>query len=295
MNYVLMGSLGNINTPLVEKLIKAGHTVTVISSNPERSAAISAAGAKPVIAHIEDRDSLATAFKGADAVYTMIPPKWDAADWKGHIHQMGKNIAYAVTKAGVRKIVNLSSVGAHMPAGCGPVTGLHFAEEELNRLDGVDIRHLRPGYFYNNFFAAIGMIKHAGFYGNNYGADNPIVMAYPADIAVVAAEELLGLAFTGKSVRYIVSDVLTSREVTAILGAAIGKPDLSYVEFSDEDAYKGMLQAGLSDQVAGGYAEMGHAIRTGEMFALQRKDNTPRQKTKFTEFAKAFAAAYAQG
>ncbi|MBS1663452.1 MAG: NAD(P)H-binding protein [Bacteroidetes bacterium] len=294
MNYVLMGSLGNINTPLLEKLVKAGNTVTVISSNPERSAAITAAGAKPAIAHIEDSNSLAAAFKGADAVYTMIPPKWDAADWKGHIHQMGKNIASAIAASGVKKVVNLSSVGAHMPTGCGPVSGLHFAEEELNKLSGVDVKHLRPGFFYINFFAsAIGLIKHMGIYGNNYGADKPVVMTHPIDIAAVAAEELLGLSFTGKSVRYIASDIKTSKEITAILGAAVGKPDLPYVEFGDEDAYKGMLQAGLSDQVASNYAEMGRAIRTGAMFEQQQKDNTPLQKTKLTDFAKEFAAAYA--
>src|SRR5260221_4972308 len=261
MNYVLLGALGNINRPLVSRLVGAGHNVSVISSNPERSAAISAAGARPVIGKIEDFSFLTAGFRGADAVYTMVPPHYTAPDWKQYIHQMGKNLAAAIGAAGVGKVVNLSSMGAHMSTGCGPVTGIHFAEQELNTLSGVDIKHLRPASFYTNFLGAIGLIKQGGFYGNNYSAERKLFLVAPADIAEAAAEELLGLSFTGKSVRYIVSDELTSKEVASILGAAIGKPGLPYVEFSDEETRKGMLQAGFSEDIAGNFVAMGRATR----------------------------------
>lgn len=294
MNYVLLGALGNINRPLVSRLVNAGHNVSVISSNPERSAAISAAGARPVIGKIEDLSFLTTGFTGADAVYTMVPPHYTAPDWKQYIHQMGKNLAAAIGAAGVKKVVNLSSIGAHMSAGCGPVSGIHFVEQELNALSGVNIKHLRPGYFYTNFLGAIGLIKQGGFYGNNYSAERKLFLVAPADIAEAAAEELLGLSFSGKSVRYIVSDELTSKEVASVLGAAIGKPGLPYVEFSDEEARKGMLQAGFSEDIAGNFVEMGRATRTGEMFADYVLHPVALSKTKLKDFASSFAAAYAQ-
>ena len=293
MNYVLLGALGNINRPLVSRLVAGGHHVSVISSNPERSAAIVAAGAKPLIGSIEDIGFLTAGFTGADAVYTMVPPHFAAQDWKEYIHQMGRNQATAIRAAGVTKVVNLSSIGAHLPAGCGPVSGIHFVEQELNTLSGADIKHLRPSYFYTNFLNAIGMIKQGGFYGNNYSAGRKLFLVAPADIAEVAAEELLGLSFTGKSVRYIVSDELTSAEVTSILGAAIGKPDLPYVEFGDEDALKGMLQAGLPEDIARNFVEMGRVTRNGEMYADYVKQPVKLSQTKFRDFAPVFAAAYA--
>jgi len=293
MNYVLLGALGNINRPLVGRLVAAGHQVTVVSSNPERSTAIVAAGAKPAIGTIENVDFLTASFTGADAVYTMVPPHYTAPDWKEYIYRMGRNQAAAIRAAGVGKVVNLSSVGAHLPAGCGPVSGIHFVEQELNALSGVDIKHLRPAYFYTNFLSAIGMIKQGGFYGNNYGAGRKLFLASPVDIAEVAAEELLALSFTGKSVRYIVSDELTSVELTSILGAAIGKPDLSYVEFSDEEALKGMQQAGFSNDIARNFVELGRATRTGEMFSDYVKHPVTLSQTKFSNFASEFAAVYA--
>lgn len=292
MKYVLGGSLGHINKPLTQKLVAAGHNVTVISSSTEREAEIEALGAQAAIGSVEDASFLAGAFKGADAVFTLIPPVHDAADWKKHIHQVGKNYADAVKASGIKKVVFLSSIGAHMPDGCGPVSGIHFAELEMEALDGVDVKFLRPGYFYTNLLGLIGMIKYGGIFGNNYGAGKPVVMVHPNDIAAVAAEELLSLSFTGKSHRYIVSDERTSEDITALIGAAIGKPELPYVEFTDQQALEGMIQAGLPAEIARNFVEMGSAIRSGEMFADYKKHPVQLSPTKLEDFIKEFAVAY---
>ena len=294
MKYVLTGSLGNITQPMARTLIAAGHDVTIISSSKDRSAAITALGAKPAIGNITDTAFLTSTFKGADAVYTMVPPIYQTTSWKEDIYNHGKSIAAAIKASGVKKVVNLSSIGAHMPEGCGPVSGIHRVEEELNKLSGVDIIHLRPGYFYTNLLHAIGMIKHAGFYGNNFGADAPIVLVHPRDIAAAAAEELQSLAFTGKSIRYIADDVRTSKEIAAVLGAAIGKADLPYVEFTDEQAFTGAVQAGLSEELSRNYMEMGAAFRSGEMISDYKKHKVTLGNIKLEDFAKEFAAAYAK-
>ena len=292
MKYTLLGSLGNITKPLAEKLIANGHDLTIISNSKDRQLAITALGAKAAIGSVEDIAFLTQAFTGADAIYTMVPPTWDAKDWKGYIHGIGRNFAAAIRSSGVKKVVNLSSVGAHMPEGCGPVSGLHWVEQELNALSGVDIKHLRPAYFYPNFFSTIGMIKHAGFFGNNYGGDTPLPLTHPNDIAAVAAEELLRLSFTGNSIRYIASDERTSKQIAAVLGTAIGKPDLPYVEFKDEDFEKGAVQAGLTEEVARNYTEMGAAVRTGTMTADYRLHPVKLGPTKLEDFAKEFAGQY---
>jgi uncharacterized protein YbjT (DUF2867 family) len=292
MKYVLLGSLGNINKPLAEKLIAAGNQVTIVSSNVEREVQITAIGAKAAIGSVEDVNFLTNAFTGTDAIFTLIPPVHDTANWKQYIHTIGKNFADAIKASGVKKVVNLSSIGAHLPDGCGPVSGLYFAELELNKLDEVAIKHLRPGYFYTNLFANIGMIKHNGILGNNYGADNTIVLSHPNDIAVVAAEELINLDFTGKSILYVASDERTSKQITAVIGTAIGIPNLPYVEFTDEQNINGAIQAGLPKEIAFNFIEMGKAMRSGEMFADYKKHPVEFGKTKLEDFAKEFATAY---
>lgn len=295
MKITLLGSLGHINTPLAKQLIAAGHIVTIISSNPERQSQITAIGAKAAIGSVEDIPFLTKAFTGADVLYAMIPPNFNPKEWKNWIHGIGRNYATAIKASGVKKVVFLSSIGAHMPDGCGPVSGIYRAEQELNTLDGVDIKYLRPGYFYTNLLASIDMIRYAGIYGNNFGADATVVLTHPRDIAAVAAEELSTGNFTGKTVRYIASDEKNSKEIAAALGAAIGNPNLPYVAFSDEDFFNGAVKAGLSEEAARNYTEMGDAIRSGEMFADYQQHKVPLGPTKLSDFAKEFAAAYSTG
>ena len=292
MKYVITGSTGHISKPLSKQLIEAGHEVTIISSNADKVKEIEGLGAKAAIGSAEDIAFLTKTFEGADAVYTMVPPKFDAEDWKGYIHGIGKNYAEAIKAADVKKVVNLSSVGAHMPEGCGPVSGLYYVEKELNDLEGVDLRHLRPAYFYYNLMANIGMIKHAGIIGANYG-DITMVLVHPNDIAAVAAEELLDLEFKGKSFRYIAGDERNTGEIAKVLGGAIGKPELPWVQFKDEDSLNGMLKAGLPKETSVNYVEMGTAIASGEMYSDYFKHKPSLGPTKLEDFAKEFAGAYA--
>jgi len=295
MKIIVTGSLGHISKPLVEKLIAAKHDVTVISSNAARKSEIEALGAKAAIGSVSDLAFVTNTFLGADAVYTMVPPTFSASDWKQHIAGVGKIYAQAIAAAGVKNVVNLSSIGAHMPDGCGPVSGLYYVEQALNALEGVKVKHLRPGFFFYNFLANIGMIKQMGIIGGNYGESAKLVLANPADIADAAAQELLTLSFTGNSITYVVSDEKTTDEIASILGAAIGKPDLKWINFSDEDTVGGMLQNGVPLDIAKNYAEMGAAMRSGEMASEYRGIKSVKfGKTRFEEFATVFASVYSQ-
>ncbi len=295
MKYVVTGSLGNVSKPLAEKLLAAGHEVTIVSSNSEKAAQIEAMGAEAAIGSVEDVGFLTEAFIGADAVYTMVPPNFGAGNWKKYIAGIGQNYAAAIKASGVKNVVNLSSMGAHMPEGCGPVSGLFFVEKALNEPEGVNVKHLRPGFFYPNFMSQIGMVKNMGIMGGNYGENAKLVLVHPADIAEVAAEELQNLSFKGKSIRYIASDEKTTHEVAAILGKAIGKPEIPWVNFKDEDTLGGMLQAGVPEEIAKNYAEMGAAMRSGEMDS-DYQHNIPSEfgKNKLEVWSRVFAAVYAQ-
>ncbi|MES2376572.1 MAG: NAD(P)H-binding protein [Bacteroidota bacterium] len=291
MKITLTGSLGNISKPLAETLVKAGHQVTVISSNAGRAGEIKALGAIPAIGQVTDVPFLTEAFKGADAVYLMVPPNFGATEWKNYIASIGQNYADAITAAGVTKVVNLSSIGAHLEDGTGPVTGIHRVEEIYNKLDGVAVKHLRPGFFYTNFYANVDMIKHANILGSNFGADTNMVLVHPNDIAEAAAEELQS-DFTGRSVRYVASDEKTAGEVATTLGMAIGKPELPWIEFTDADNIAGAVGAGLPQEIASNYTEMGTSVRSGKMFEDYYKNRPVLSSVKLEDFAKEFAGAF---
>jgi len=242
MKYVLTGSTGHITKPLTKKLVAAGYEVSLISSKAERTAEIESLGAKALIGTVSDSTFLAQAFKGADAIYLMIPPAFGVSDWYAHQQEVVHHFIDAIKTSGATKAVLLSSVGAHMKKGCGPVDGLGYAEDELEKLQGVDVVSLRPSYFFYNLFGQIGTIKNMGIVGSAQPADHKLVLTDTNDIANVAFEVLNDLTFKGFSIKYIASDERTWAEIAAALGEAAGKPGIPFVEFTDEQSHGGMLQ-----------------------------------------------------
>jgi uncharacterized protein YbjT (DUF2867 family) len=294
MKYAITGSLGHISKPIAIALVNAGHEVTVITSKADRIKEIESLGAKAAVGSVEDVPFLVNAFSGADAVYTMVPPVHDVQDWKGFIGRIGENYAEAIKANIIKHVVNLSSIGAHMAEGCGPVSGLHRVEVTFNELKDVNIKHLRPAYFYYNLLNNINMIKNMGIIGSNFNiSDKKFPIVAPANIADVAIKRLLELDFTGHSIEYIASDEVGTDEIAATLGKAINKPDLKWVTFTDEQALQGGIQAGLPEELVKNYTEMGHAIHTGNMFEdYWYHRPAALGKVKLTDFAKTFAAEY---
>jgi uncharacterized protein YbjT (DUF2867 family) len=304
MKVIVTGSLGNISKPLTKELVVKGYTVTVISSKPEKQTDIEALGATAAIGSLEDVDFLLSTFTGADAVYCMVPPNnyFDLnLDLLAYYRRLGNNYATAIEQSGIKRVVNLSSIGAHLEQGSGILLGAHDVEKILNKLSSdVAITHLRPTSFYYNLFGYVETIKVVGFsrgeasptIAANYGADDQIPWVSPIDIAAVIAEEI-STPLVGRKVRYVASEELTGNETARILGAAIGKPDLKWIIISNAQMLGGLESAGMNPRIAAGLVEMYASLHSG-LLAADYYQNKPivMGKVKLADFAKEFAAAF---
>lgn len=319
MKIIVTGSLGHVGKPLTEKLVKNGHTVTVISSKPDRQKEIEALGAKAAIGSVSDDHFLLKTFTGADIVYLMEPPA-DMTDPHYDIYGEVREIVTAYKKAvhqsGVKQVVHLSSIGAHMDKGTGILKVHNIAETILKQLPtDVAIKFMRPVGFYSNLLANIDVIKSTstGFLGGllslqhygvrglltgkrgvilaNYGGDLKFMLVSANDIAAVIAEEI-DKPFAGRTFRYIASEELTCNEIAQILGEAIGKPYLKHGRISDKMLANAMRKSGMNEQLANGFVEMGAAIRTGYLYGDYDKNRPTLGTTKLKEFAVEFAAQF---
>ena len=296
MKITLTGSLGSIGKPLAQILTEEGHSLTIISSNPDRSQEIEAMGATPAVGKLQDVKFLTSVFQGADAVYTMVPPAnyFDHnLDLLGYFKELGHSFAEAIRPTPVKRVVNLSSIGAHLDQGSGILEGTYHVEQSLNNLpEDVAITHVRPTEIYYNLYQFVGLIKNQGIIGSNLAKDNVNVWVSLQDIAEVAAEELVKPG-SGRDVRYVASEELTYQEVADTLGSAIGKPDLPWVMMTDEQLTESLKGAGMKPDIAEKMAEMYAAIRSGllyEDYRVHQPDTLGRVKMK--DFARDFAAAY---
>jgi uncharacterized protein YbjT (DUF2867 family) len=295
MKIAVTGSLGHISKPLTQQLVKKGHSVTVISSDPAKKKNIEDLGAIAAIGVIEDIDFLANAFTGAEAVYCMAPSDLSAnSNHLAYGARIAGNYAEAITLTSIKRVVNLSSYGAHLNKNSGLIIGRHYAEVLMNEIPDISITHLRPAFFYYNLYAFTEMIKATGVIRANYGGDDNIVMVAPADIADVVAEELESTA-KGISVRYIASDERTGDEIARVLGAAIGKRDLKWEVISDEQMEIGLTSHGMQPRTAAAMTEMMASLHNGTLMEnYLRNRPAVMGKIKLNDFAKEFAVVFNQ-
>lgn len=292
MKITISGSLGNIGIHLTKLLVAAGHQVTVITSRADRAPAIEALGAQAAVGSVSDPAFLRTAIAGADGLFAMTPPNLGGQDVLANTAAAGIAFAEAIRATGVKRVVMLSSVGADLPAGNGPIAGLHPIEKAYSALEGVSVTFLRAGYFFTNFYNDVPLIQGAGIMGGNFPATLRLALVHPADIAAAAAHELQRPG-DGKEIKYVVSDVRTPQEVASVVGKAIGKPGLPWVEFTDEQALQGMTQAGVPAEIAGLYAEMGTGFRSGKLLGHFEESGSPViGKIRLEEFAQEFAGRF---
>lgn len=293
MNYVITGSLGHISKPLVQQLVQAKHQVTVITSRAENATAIETLGATAAVGSIEDATFITNTFAGADAVYLMIPPKWSVDNWYAYQQQVADNYVAAIKQNNIQHVVLLSSIGAHLRKGAGPIDGLGYLEEQLNTLTNTHSLFLRPSYFFYNLFTQIDLVKNAGIFGSNFSGNEKLVLVDTNDIAAAAAKALLELNFKGQTVQYISTAETTGNEIAAVLGKAIGKEGTPWVAFTDEQSLQGMLGAGLPQTIAEGYTQLGNSLNAGLLQADYWKNNVqPTGNVTLDQFAQQFAAAY---
>lgn len=290
--FVITGATGKVGGGIAERLLAQGKKVRVIGRNREKLSPWESKGAQIALGSMDDADFLAKAFAGADTVFAMVPPDMQSPDVQAHYDRFGEAIAKAIAQSGVKSVVHLSSLGADMPKGNGPIAGLYRQEQRLNALKGVDVLHLRTGYFMENLFANIPMIKGMGINGSAMRSDVKMNLIATKDIAAYAAKRIVDKDFSGKSVQELQGQRDASmQEATAALGKAIGKPELPYVQFPYEDALNAMVGAGLSHSMAENFIEMTRAFNDGLVARAPRSaaNSTP---TSIEDFAAGFAQVF---
>ncbi|MCP5052089.1 MAG: NmrA family NAD(P)-binding protein [bacterium] len=289
----ITAATGNIGRRLAEILLTEGKAVRVIGRSEERLQPLVDQGAEALAGDLGDVEFVTRAFEGSDSVFALIPPNYGSENVRALQNEIGEVLATAIQNANVKYVVNLSSLGAHLSEGTGPVLGLHDQEQRLNKIEGLNVVHLRPTYFMENMYPNIAVIKGQGINGTPLRADLQFPMIATRDISPVAAQYLGNVNFSGQNVHELLGprDV-SMAEFTQAIGKAIGKPDLPYVRFPYEDAEKAMIGMGISPDMARSLTELNKAINEENGITSRPRSPETNTPTSIEEFASFFAQAY---
>lgn len=291
--YAVTGATGNVGSVVSEILLEHGHNVRAIGRSKERLQSLIDKGAEPFVGSVDDTKFVQTALENATGVFAMIPPNYFAKNYPAFQDSVAKSLADAVKNSRVSHVVTLSSIGAELEDGTGPIKGLHKLEQRFNDLENVNVVHLRPASFMENLLFGVDTIKNLGVNGSALEADKPIAMIATKDIAAVAAELLESLDFSGKLVRELQGPKdISMTEATRVLGKAIGRDDLKYVQFSYDDVRQALASMGMSASAVDELIELYKAVNEDLVRPQEQRSPANTTPTTFEEFSKTFAGIY---
>ncbi|HTG01996.1 MAG TPA: NmrA family NAD(P)-binding protein [Nitrospirota bacterium] len=272
----ILGASGHIGGKIADILIKKDIAVRLVARHVDALKPRVKKHVEVMAGDINDTEFLAKALKGSDAVYTLIPPDLTTKNFLSYADGVGASIGKAIELAKVPFVVNLSSIGAELSEGTGPIVGLHRQEERLNRIKDTHILHVRAAYFMENLLGNVDLIKSKGIAGTAIRGDIKFPMIASRDIATYIAERLMKKDFKGHTVHYLAGERdLSLIEATEIIGRKIGKPGLPYLMFPYDEAEKGLTSMGLSPDMSKRYVEMSRAFNEGRVKPEARsRDNT---------------------
>jgi uncharacterized protein YbjT (DUF2867 family) len=291
---VITGATGNTGRPAVEVLLTKGEKIRVIGRDAQKLDAFVQRGAEAVAADVQDTDAMTRAFEGASAVYLVIPQAMHIDPFREYQERVTDAYAKAVATVRVRYAVTLSSIGAQHAEKTGPIVGLYNMEHKLNDIPGLNVLHVRAGFFLENLLMSIGAIRSMGFLPGASPGDAPIPMIATRDIGHFVAERLAARDFSRSSTQELLGprDV-PMNAVAQVIGNAIGKPDLRYMHVPFLMLEPALVQMGIPKRSAALMVEMWKAQNAGLVKAEEprsAKNTTPTTIEMFA--AEVFAPAY---
>jgi len=292
--HVVLGATGHTGHIVAKNLLARGANVRVVGRNAERLQPFAAQGAEIFIGDVSDAPILTKAFHQAESAYVMLPPNPTSSNFRAFQDRVSDAIATAVQNSGIKNVVSLSSIGADKASGTGPVVGLYNLEQRLNSIAGVNVLHLRAGYFMENTLPQVAVVRTLGSVVGPVRPDLKLPMIATRDIGDAAAEALLRLEFRGKQTRELLGQRdIDYLEVASIIGKVIGRPALGYQQAPEDQIRPAMMQMGMSANFVGLILEMAGALNSGYMKALEPRSAGNTTPTPFETFVEEeFAPAY---
>lgn len=293
---VVFGATGNTGAVAVEALLAKGEKVRVVGRDASKLERFTSKGAEPFPANVENAEEVARAIENADAAYFLIPQAIHREDLRDYQERIIDAYASAAQKTGLKFAVTLSSIGAQHAEKTGPIVGLHNMEEKLNRISSLNVLHLRPASFMENLLMSIDGIRMMNALPGAAPADVASPTIATKDIGNYAAARLAARDFSGHSTQELLGprDV-TMRDSAAIIGRAIGKPNLAYVQMPLMLLDSALTSMGLPKSSAALVLEMWTAGNDGLLAPEEERSEKNTTPTTLEQFAEEVFAPQFQG
>ncbi len=261
--FAIAGVTGRTGQIVADTLLAQSLPVRVIVRDPKKGEVWRARGAEVAVADLKDARALTEALRGASGAYLLGPSPMETTDIDKNGRDLAASFKEAIVQSGVKHVVVLSSIGAQLPSGTGPISSLRVIEQALTGL-GAHVTFLRAGYFMENLLGSLAPMQAQGVLPAMFGADHKVEMVATSDIGAVAAELLRAGVGAPKVVELTGPTPTTLSDAAKVFSGALKKP-INLAPVPPEAQVGVLMGAGLNEAWAKAYAEMNVAMETGRL------------------------------
>lgn len=285
MRVVVFGSTGSVGGTVARHLLAAGVDVVAVTRDAAKAAPLVALGAEVAVGAPDDGAFVSEAARNADAMFWMTPPGYAVDDYAAYQLQTAHAAAGAIREQRVGRVVNLSSFGAHLESGTGPIAGLHRVEGVLDDTPAA-VAHVRPAMFFENFRGAAGGIAASGRVYLPIGGGVRAPMVAAADAGVMAAALLLDPSWQGRVIRAAHGPAdLSFDEAAAEIAAGLDRP-VSHLRVSSEQAGDAMVAKGVRPGFVRLLLDLYEAVEQGHLVSGETRSVASATPTKLRDWAR---------
>lgn len=189
--YTIVGANGQTGSLVARSLIDHRKTVRVVLHKQEQAESWQKLGADVKIADIGDKAALREALSGSHKVYLLSPPTHFYEDQLVRSALVNNNMVEAANEAGIKYVVALSSMGAHLDRGTGVILHTYDFEQKLKNYKGKSTI-IRVSAFMENWNRALGVVFKDSTLPSMYvPVDRPQPFVSAIDIADVVTDCLM--------------------------------------------------------------------------------------------------------
>lgn len=287
--FAVVGASGKTGGAVVQRLLAEKRTVRAIVHREASAAALREQGVEVFVADAADREALARAFDGADAIYAMNPPAYLEPDLIARAAIVHSAIIGAARSAGVGRVVALSSVGGQHAAGTGNIVTTHDFEAQLAP-SGLAYTVLRAANFLDNWAWALAPAMSDGVLPSMLlPLDRRIPSVAARDVGDTAATLMLEDGPSGRMVELHGPEDYSPNDAAAALSSVLGRL-VQAVAVPAQQWKDGFLQQGMPERSARAFVEMYAGFNSG-LIAFEGTGETRRGTTSLHDTLAALAGS----
>lgn len=282
---LVTGPTGNVGTHVVRQLLAAGVPVRTVAHSRNSIEALRKAGTEVFEADFGVHGSMHSVFDGISSVFLLTP-------LVPHMVRMGATLVEEARKAGVKRIVRLSGMGADAAPGI-TLGRWHREVEEAIENSGIAYTFLRPNSFMQTYAVFFGdSIKNKDAFYLPAG-DGKVSLIDTRDVAAVAVKALTQKGHEGKAYTLTGAEALSNTRVSEILSEVTGR-QIHYVDVPDEAARERMKKAQIPDWLVDVLMELYQLHRAGATAAVLPtvEQVTGKPPIDFHQFARDYIDAF---